>query len=140
MGKPRDLTRPASSAFLIELRHLARRSDCPVVGQPAIRAWFYAHGFRKRNDVDELSWSQLLDMQRRAGEPWGWHSPAIGVHRGRPISTHLLLLRWCMIHGEKFGPPTTQHWVPAPRTLRARRSRRSGAPARPEARSGLVRS
>jgi hypothetical protein len=129
MARTRDLARPDAKAFLDELRALAPQLEYPVVGQDAIRQWFHAHGFRRRNG-EPLSWGQLLDMQRRAGEPWGWHSPAIGVHRGRPVSSHLLLLRWAMVHAEKFGPPTTEHWRPAPRTLRARRSTRA-AQSRP---------
>lgn len=125
MARPRDLQRPPAGTFLRELRRLARRADYPVVGQAAIREWFHVHGYKKR-DGETLSWSQLLDMQRRAGVPWGWHTPAIGVHRGMPISTHLLLLHWCMVQGEKFGPATTAGWVPAPRTVRQRRSRRAG--------------
>jgi hypothetical protein len=124
MARPRDLARPAAGAFLRELRNLASGADYPVVGQAAVRAWFHAHGWRKKNG-DELTWDRLLDLQWRAGEPFGWHTPAIGMHRGQPVSTHLLLLRWAMVHGEKFGPPTTQHWVPALSSIRARRARAS---------------
>lgn len=118
-----DLDRPPPRQFLDELRALAPGADYPVVGRDAIRAWFFAHGFRRRNGT-ELSWDQLLEMQRRCGQPWGWHAPAIGMHRGKPVSSHLLLLRWAVVQAEKLGPPTTRHWVPSERTLRARRQQR----------------
>lgn len=120
MASRRDLARPESRVFWLELRRLAKRADYPVVGREAILAWFHAHGFTRR-DGSPVSWNQVLDWQWRCGEPMGWHSPAIGAHRGKPVSTHLLLLRWCMVQAEKLGPPTTQHWVPAPRAVRARR-------------------
>ena len=126
MGRRPDVARPEPRAFADELRALAPHADYPVDGQVEIREWFYDHGFRRR-DGTPLSWGQLKDMQRRCGQPWGWHTPAIGVHQGRPFSTHLLLLRWAMVQAEKLGPPWSCHWEPAPRTQRLRRQRRPGA-------------
>lgn len=99
MARTRDLQRPPSGTLLHELRRLARRADYPVRGQAQMKLWFHQHGWHKKNG-DVLSWAQLLDMQRRCGEPFGWHTPSRGKFRGEPISTHLLLLRWCMVHGE----------------------------------------
>jgi hypothetical protein len=124
MGRGRDLARPKAVAFLRELRRLAPRADYPVVGQPALRAWFHEHGFRRRSGAP-LSWDQLKAMQRRCGVPWGWHCPAIGLHRGRPVSSHLLLLHWCMVQGEKLGPPRTEHWQPSEATRRQRAGKSS---------------
>lgn len=120
MARTRDLQRPPAGTFLRELRRLARRADYPVVGQAQIQLWFHRHGYKKR-DGSVLSWAVILDMQRRVGEPFGWHTPGVGRYRGQPISTHLLLLHWCMCHGEAFGG-RSEHWRPAPRTARAQRA------------------
>lgn len=121
MARTRDLKRPASPAFLDELRRLARRADYPVKGQVQLKHWFHQHGWTRR-DGGVLSWAVILDMQRRCGEPFGWHTPSRGRYRGVPVSSHLLLLYWAMVHGEKFGPATSEHWRPSPRTERARRA------------------
>lgn len=122
MPRRPDIARPEPRVFLEELRHLAPLADYPIDGHEAIRAWLHAHGFRRRNG-EPLSWRQILDWQTRCGEPFGWHTPAIGLHRGRPFSTHLLLLRWCMVQAEKLGPPWSSGHAPAPRSERRRRQR-----------------
>lgn len=124
MARPRDLLLPDPRLVLDQLRDFAPQCDVPVEGADALVAWLHRHGFRRR-DGSPLSWRQVLDIERRVGESLHLNRPAIGVHPGAPWSTHLLLLRWCLANGHKLGPPGSPSWMPAPRTLRARRRRRS---------------
>jgi hypothetical protein len=108
--------------LLAELRGLAPQADYVRDGREAIRQWLAEHGCRKRN-AEPLSWDQVLGLEYRGGERLHLQRPASGRHPGLVWSTHLLMLRWCVVHWVKFSPPSVPGWVPAPRTQRKWRRR-----------------
>ncbi len=128
--RQRELERPNYRTILARLRSLCPRVDRPVVGQDAIVAWFTHYGFRGPYGRP-LTWEHVRAWQWRCGEPFAFHRPAIGRMRGSPVSTHCLLLAWCMTQAAKLGPMWSRHWAPSPRTKRARARRRrlASAPA-----------
>lgn len=124
MARPLDLAKlPDPNHVLRELRALAPQCEYPVHGAEAICDWLQRHGIHKRNG-ERLPWRRVLELEKRCGEKLHANAPAIGIHQGRPWTTHLLLLRWCLANLPKLGPPGHPDWRPSPRALASRAQRK----------------
>ena len=104
------------AVLLATWRRMAPGCDTILTGHTAIAGWLAAHGWRSASGGPP-SWYQVKQMQERVGCPLFWYPRAGGHRRGMAISTHFVLLMWCLEHAPAFdrrGPM----WKPSHRTRR----------------------